>query len=88
MRPPISSLGKAVTKCFGWEIDSPVPYELIFAGGVLFIGGNGIVIAYDAGTGEELWSGNVEGHAYGLAFSGGRLFVSTSLGHIYSFSEK
>lgn len=87
-RVEISTLSKAVTKCFGWEIRSPAPYELIFAGGVLFIGGNGIVIAYDAGTGEELWSGNVEGHAYGLVFSGGRLFVSTSRGHIYSFSEK
>jgi hypothetical protein len=83
----ISTLRKAVTKCFGWEIDSPVPYELIFAGGVLFIGSNGIVIAYDAGSGEELWSTNVEGNAYGLAFSDGRLFVSTSRGHIYSFSE-
>ncbi|MFP6873978.1 MAG: PQQ-binding-like beta-propeller repeat protein [Verrucomicrobiales bacterium] len=84
----ISTARKAVPECFGWGIKSPVPYELIYAGGVLFIGGNGTVIAFDAGTGEELWSGSVEGQAYGLVFSEGRLFVSTSLGHIYCFSGK
>ena len=84
----IPTLKKSLNECFAWEINSPVPYELIFAGGVLFIGSNGMVIAYDAGSGKELWSTEVEGNAYGLAFSDGRLFVSTSHGHIYSYSAK
>ena len=77
---------KALDKCFGWEIECAAPYELIFAGGVLFIGGKEQVFAFDAASGDALWSEKVDGHAYGLAYSGGRLFVSTSLGHIYCFS--
>ena len=56
------------------------------AGGTLFVGGDGGVAAFDAGSGRGMWSAAVEGKAYGLAFAGGRLYVSTSLGHIYCFS--
>ena len=76
----------ALRECFGWERECEAPYELIAAGDVLFIGGKGIVIAFNTKTGKRLWSGEVEGHAYGLAYSGGRLLVSTSLGYIYCFS--
>jgi hypothetical protein len=34
---------------------------------------------------KALWSAKVEGKAYGIAFSGGNLFVSMGLGHIYCF---
>jgi outer membrane protein assembly factor BamB len=82
----IASSRKGLAGCFGWERECEVPYELIFAGGVLFIGGKEKVVAFDADTGKQLWVAEVEGHSYGLAYSGGRLYVSTSLGHIYCFS--
>ena len=80
------STRNALAACFGWERECEAPYELIAAGDVLFIGGKEIVIAFNAKTGKRLWSGEVEGHAYGLAYSDGRLLVSTSLGYIYCFS--
>ncbi len=50
------------------------------------MGAKGKVMAFDAESGKEKWSGDVDGHAYGLVYSDGRLYVSTSLGHIYCFS--
>ncbi|MCP4848196.1 MAG: PQQ-binding-like beta-propeller repeat protein [Verrucomicrobiaceae bacterium] len=82
----INSSRQSLGKCFGWETSCPAPYELIFAGGVLFVGAKGKVMAFDAESGKEKWSGDVDGHAYGLVYSDGRLYVSTSLGHIYCFS--
>ena len=35
---------------------------------------------------NEVWSADIKGKAYGLAFSHGTLLVSTTLGHIYAFS--
>ena len=46
---------------------------------------DGIVQAYDATDGEELWSGKIEGKGYGLAISNGRLLVSTDKGRIHCF---
>ncbi len=77
---------QSTDKCFGWEASCPAPYELIFAGGVLFVGAKGKVLAFDTESGKEKWPGNIEGHAYGVVYSDGRLYVSSSLGHIYCFS--
>lgn len=69
-----------------WRLPCPCPESLILAGDVLFAGGDGQVVAVDAATGKELWTGQVEGKARGLAVSGGRLFVSTDRGLIYCFA--
>ena len=69
-----------------WQTDAPAPYDLILAGSVIFMGAKDKVLGYDARTGKEIWSAKVKGKTYGLAFSGGRLIASTTLGHIYCFS--
>jgi outer membrane protein assembly factor BamB len=73
--------------CYRWEAELPAPLELILAGEVLFLGGDGEVLAVSVKDGKQLWSAKVEGKAYGIAFSGGNLFVSTGLGHIYCFGS-
>ena len=55
------------------------------AGDTLYVGGDGIVMAFDASTGKRQWSAKVTGKAYGLAIGNGRLFVSTDKGHIHCF---
>jgi len=59
--------------------------SLIEAGDVVFAGGDGFVLALDAGTGAELWSAAVDGMACGLAASDGRLLVSSDAGPVYCF---
>ena len=71
-----------------WRRPFDKPSSAILAGGVLFLGGQDRVVALEAATGKELWSGNVRGNASGLAVSDGRLFVSTDTGTIHSFGEK
>ena len=72
-------------KFFKWKI--PCKHQIGFAmgGKTLYVGGNGIVQAYDATDGKELWSGKIEGRGYGLAISNGRLLVSTDKGRIHCF---
>ena len=77
-----------------WRCPSKTPYAMILAGspedgaGVLFAGGDGTVTAVDAGSGREVWSGQVSGRARGLAVAGGRLFVSSDDGTIHCFSRR
>ncbi len=78
---------KDLPKANRWEVEAPAPFDLIMAGGILYVGGDGGVAAFDAKSGRGEWSTAVEGKAYGLAIAGGRLFVSTSLGHIYCFGS-
>lgn len=58
------------------------------AGGTLFVGGDGRVAAVDPKDGRKIWEAEVEGRAHGLTVSGGRLLVSTDLGHIYAFGGR
>ena len=58
---------------------------LIVAGNHAVAGGRGRVSIVDLLTGERTWSAEVEGTVYGLAASGGRLFVSTDEGHLLCF---
>jgi len=78
---------KALGACVKWQSKCHSPQTLIFAGGVLFIGGQGEVLAVDAATGEILWRGKVAGRARGLAVANGRLFVSCDTGAIYCFAK-
>ena len=75
-----------LAKSYQWQIEAPAPYDLILAGNIIFMGAKDIVLGYDARTGKRLWSAKVKGKTYGLAFSGGKLIASTTLGHIYCFS--
>jgi len=68
-----------------WRCPTTCADALIMAGGTLFAGGQGQVIAVDAATGEQLWSAKVEGAAKGLVAAAGRLVVSTDTGAIYCF---
>ena len=45
---------------------------LIVAGTLGFVGGVDEVLAFDTATGEQLWKGNVDGDARGLAVGNGR----------------
>lgn len=75
-----------LVKSYQWQVEAPAPYDLILAGNVIFIGAKDMILGYDAVTGKQLWSAEVKGKTYGLAFSGGKLLASTTLGHIYCFS--
>ena len=84
----VSRIQKATTSlplCFKWKIRCEHPIGFAMGGNTLYVGGDGIVMAYDASTGEKQWSGRVTGRAYGLAISNGRLLVSTDRGHIHCF---
>ena len=70
-----------------WLREVSYPYSLILAGDVLFAGGVDEVAAFDAETGETLWTAAVTGRAYGLAVANGVLHVSTDRGTIHTFRE-
>lgn len=70
-----------------WQTLTIHPHALILAGQTLFAGGNNEVAAFNASTGEQIWSAPVIGRAHGLAVANGQLFVSTDQGHIHCFSE-
>jgi len=82
----IAELGGDSRAYLKWEVPCASPYELIMAGGTIFAGGGGRVVAYGAADGKQLWSGEIMGTAYGLAVCGGRLFASTDQGLIYCFA--
>lgn len=70
-----------------WAQRAPAPASLILAGGHLYLGGLDSVVMIDVETGEQVWSAEVKGRAYGLAAANGRLFVSTDHGCIYAFES-
>lgn len=71
-----------------WRVPCDCEETLVLAGNVLLAGGDGKVAALDAASGEELWTGKVEGKARGLAVADGRLFVSSDTGAIHCFGSK
>lgn len=80
--------GEAMSAAQLWVLERTCADALILAGETLFAGGDGRVLAIDAGTGKVLWEGSVEGVARGLAVADGRLFVSTTTGAIYCFGPE
>jgi len=83
----IAVLQERLPSSFLWRVPSDCPFELILAGETLFAGGEGVVVAHELATGREIWTASVEGRAYGLAVSQGRLLVSTDLGKIVCFQK-
>jgi outer membrane protein assembly factor BamB len=71
-----------------WRVTCDCDESLILAGEVLFAGGEGEVTAFDAASGQRLWTGQIDGTARGLAAADGRLFVSSDTGAIYCFAPE
>ncbi len=69
-----------------WKAEFPRTYAIILAGDTLIAGGPDIVSAWNAVSGEKVWSMEVEGSVRGLAVADGRLLASTDKGTIISFS--
>lgn len=70
-----------------WSRSCDCPYALILAGNMLFAGGTGVVRAYCASDGSELWNHAVKGRVRGLAVAHGSLYASTDTGRIYAFGR-
>lgn len=62
-------------------------YAFIAAGSARIGGGDGRVAAFDADSGQQIWSADVEGAAYSVVTARGRLLVSTDAGRVYCFSS-
>ena len=87
LKEQIADRTAAMEACWLWRTPCTDPYALILAGDTLVAGGEGRVVAHRADDGQPVWSGNVNGRAYGLAAAGGRLLVSTSQGAITCFEN-
>jgi outer membrane protein assembly factor BamB len=68
-----------------WRVTCRGDESMILAGKTLLVGGEGSVLAFDATTGDSLWSAQIDGTARGLAAADGRLYVSSNTGAIYCF---
>ncbi|NQT12684.1 MAG: PQQ-binding-like beta-propeller repeat protein, partial [Planctomycetes bacterium] len=71
-----------------WRVPCDCAETLVLAGNVLLAGGAGKVVAFDATSGEQLWTGKIDGKARGLAVADGRLFVSADTGAIHCFGPQ
>jgi outer membrane protein assembly factor BamB len=60
---------------------------LVVAGNQIVTGGAGYVQVVDKNKRQVAWTTEVDGTAYGLAISDGRLLVSTDLGTIYCYDS-
>jgi len=70
-----------------WMTALRVTEALILAGDVLYAGGEDLVCAVDAVTGEQLWSADTGSRVRGLAVASGRLYVSTIDGCVRCFAK-
>ena len=76
-----------------WEAEHAKAYAIALAasparpGAVVLAGGQDTIAAFDAATGERLWSRAVDGQARGIAVADGRLFVATTTGTIDCFTR-
>jgi len=68
-----------------WNVSCDDRRALIMANNMLIAGGDGKVTAYSRLDGELVWTGSVDGKAYGLAVSDGRLLVATDKGSVHCF---
>ena len=84
----ITALETEQESCYRWKRPAEDPYAMILVGDTLFLGGQDRVYALRKTDGEKIWQQDVEGRVYGLAAANGRLYASSSLGHIYCFSAR
>ena len=76
---------QSMEECLAWKIPCRWPLTLVLAGTTLAAGGENEVAGIQATDGKILWTRPVAGSAYGIAASGGALFVSTDSGSIHCF---
>ena len=81
----IQEINTRLPQCFKWKIGCEHPIGFAMGGNTLYVGGNGMIMAYNASNGEKQWSAKIDGKGYGLAISNGRLMVSTDKGRIHCF---
>ena len=81
----IKRIDRQIPSCFLWTVKSDCHLSLILTGTTLIAGGEDKVAAYDAQSGQETWTTQVSGRAYGLTASQGSLIVSTDTGQIVCF---
>jgi outer membrane protein assembly factor BamB/protein-L-isoaspartate O-methyltransferase len=81
----IAALGGTRRNYLKWDVPCVDAYELILAGGILFVGELDRVTAYQPADGKILWRGTVRGKPYSLAASDGRLYASTDQGFLHCF---
>lgn len=70
-----------------WSIKVLDRSQIIALANCIVLGGSGFVEARSLVDGSVQWSANVKGTARGLAYSAGRLLVSTDTGSLYCFSN-
>ncbi len=81
----IDVLTRRMGECTRWQASCDNPYDLIAAGDLLITGGENRIQAFAMSDGALRFTLPVNGKAYGLAASGGRLLVSTDKGTIHCF---
>jgi outer membrane protein assembly factor BamB len=85
VKTEIRTLTESLPEAFLWRVDCDMPHALIKAGNTLFTGGDNVVAAFNAETGERTWEVEVDGAAHGLTVANGKLYISTDRGTIYAF---
>lgn len=70
-----------------WDVPCSHHNEVIVAADTIYLGGNDAVAAYALDSGQLLWEQPVDGAAFGLAVTDGRLYVSTDVGTIHCFQS-
>lgn len=83
----IDALSAEMRACYRWQVDCGYPLSLVATGSAVIAGGANGVAAYASDDGQELWRGEVDGLAYGLAAANGRVYVSTDSGAIHCFAD-
>jgi outer membrane protein assembly factor BamB len=86
LQPEKKQLEAQMADCTRWRVPCDASDALIVAGGTVYAGGEGKVLALATGSGKTAWSAEVEGRARGLAVADGRLLASTHTGRIYAFA--
>ncbi len=81
----ISQLDAQVKACYLWTVECIYPFAMVMAGETLFLGGDNMVAAVDSAKGDVVWTGRVQGRAYGLCVANGALYVSTDAGKVHCF---
>lgn len=82
----LQEIGAELPRCVLWRTPCDLRYEMIMAGGVILLGGDGEVRAFSAKDGKQVWRADVTGRAWGLAVVDNTLYVSTDEGVIHGFS--
>jgi len=83
----MDELSAEMRACYRWQVDCDYPLSLMATASAVVAGGEGKLAAYATEDGEELWTGEVDGLAFGLAAANGRVYVSTDAGAIHCFAD-